>query len=77
MEKVTNVPLTDGEVSIVEYALEQVVNKLQERIAEEHSGIAQFMLQSNMISAKAVLEKLKPEVEASQDEFERVEAPEA
>lgn len=52
------VEFEDGELKLVEYAVQQYINKIQEVIAEEHSGVGRFMLESNLISAQKVLEKV-------------------
>lgn len=63
-DKVTNLELEDIELKIVEYAVQQYVNKIQEVIASEHSGVGRFMLESNLINANNILAKLSPAVEA-------------
>jgi hypothetical protein len=68
-EKVTQISFTDGEIAALEYILEQHVNKLQEAAANEHSGIARFMIDSGIITTKGILDKIKPEeVEAVVDD---------
>lgn len=57
------VELTETEVQIVEYAVQQYINKVQESLATEYSGVGRLLLESNIIYAKELLAKLevKPE----------------
>jgi hypothetical protein len=60
MSEQKNFSLDLNEVAVAEFAVEQYINKVQERIAEEHSGVARFMLESNLVTANALLAKLRP-----------------
>jgi hypothetical protein len=54
-----NVSLSETESAIVVYALENYIESMQKMASEEHSGVAKFLMESNIQSATVALGKVQ------------------
>lgn len=53
------VSFDETEASIVVYALEKYIEDLQKMASDEHSGVARFLIDSNISSATTALGKIQ------------------
>jgi hypothetical protein len=54
-----NVSLSETESAIVLYALENYIENMQKMASEEHSGVAKFLMDSNIQNATTTLGKVQ------------------